>query len=803
MIKQTEIENPTSDTDLSEVDKIVTEIGTSARDVIPILTALQNHYNYLPEDALRRVCEISEVTPAVITGVSSFYSAFRHSPAGKHFIKVCVGTACHVKGANRIKDAILRFLKIEDGGDSDSEGLFTVTEVACLGCCTLAPAVQIDNVTYGHLTPNNVGEMIEDFIDLQKRRGEEKRIGEGERRGTGEEEGEIRIGLGSCCIAGGSSDVMESLEREISHSQVSVRLKKVGCVGMCHQTPLVEVIDREGKSTLYPKVNSDQAPEIVREHFKSSTFSRRMGVEINSMLDQLLSAGKRAPITSYSIDVRDKPVEAFLGKQKHIASANCGNIDPLDIDEYLRYDGFKALDKVLKEKQPEKIIDLIKKSGLRGRGGAGFLTGMKWELVRKAKGNEKFIVMNGDEGDPGAFMDRMLLESFPYRVIEGIVIAAYSVDASKGELYIRHEYPLALMRIREALKKIRETGYLGQNILNSGFDFDIHIMEGAGAFVCGEETALLESIEGKRGMPRTRPPFPASKGLWGKPTLVNNVETYACVPWIVRNGAKEFSNIGTKKSKGTKVFSLTGKVMRGGLIEVPMGITINEIVNEIGGGIQNDKKFKAVQIGGPSGGCIPASHGDIPVDFEKLTEAGAIMGSGGLVVLDDSDCMVDVAKYFLEFTQEQSCGKCTFCRIGTKRMLEILTRLCEGNGQKGDIEALEHLAKITKQGSLCGLGQTAPNPVLSTLKYFRDEYEAHINGTCPAMKCTKLIRYFITTDCIGCTKCAQICPVDAISINPHQRHEIDDEKCIRCDMCRGVCSVEAVKVRSANSEGNQ
>lgn len=794
MITNAKITVNSCEVELSEVDRIIAETGSKAKDVIPILTALQRHYNYLPEDALRRVCEITDITPAAIAGVASFYSAFRLTPAGKHLIKVCTGTACHVKGASRIKDAILRFLKIEEGVDSDSDGMFTVTEVACLGCCTLAPAVQIDDVTYGHLTPNNVGDMIDDFIELQKRK---KAKGANlQEISPSEAAGEIRIGLGSCCIAGGSSDVLESLEKEIADSMVPVRLKKVGCVGMCHQTPLVEVIDREGKSTLYPKVDADRAQGIVREHFKPPTLAKRLQIELNSALDNLLSAGKNPKVESYAIDVRDQPVAAFLGKQKHIATANCGNIDPLDMDEYIRHDGFKALSKVLQEKEPGKVIELIKKSGLRGRGGAGFPTGIKWELVAENQAEEKFVVMNGDEGDPGAFMDRMLLESFPYRIIEGFIIAAYTVGAKKGEMYIREEYPLALMRIREALTKTREAGYLGDDICGSGFDFDIHIMEGAGAFVCGEETALLESIEGKRGFPRTRPPFPAAKGLWQKPTLVNNVETYACVPWIIHKGAEAFAGVGTKKSKGTKVFSLTGKVARGGLIEVPMGITINEVVNDIGGGVQDGRKFKAVQIGGPSGGCIPAELGNITVDFEKLTEAGAIMGSGGLVVLDDSDCMVDVAKYFLEFTQEQSCGKCTFCCIGTKRMLEILSRLCEGKGKEGDIKELEHLAEITKQGSLCGLGQTAPNPVLSTIKYFRDEYEAHINGTCPALKCAQLIRYFISTDCIGCTKCAQVCPVDAIQMTPHQRHEIDDEKCTRCDMCRNGCPVEAIKIRS-------
>ena len=438
-------------TDLTEIDKIIESAGSSRRHLIPILQKIQGKYNYLPEYSLRRISEITDITPADVVSVVTFYSQFRCQPVGKHLIKVCTGTACHVKGATRIKDAILRFLNVGDGDDSDSEGLFTVTEVACLGCCTLAPAVQIDDVTYGHLTPNNIGDMIGDFIELQKKKKEEGESGD--EIPDLETEGEIRIGLGSCCIAGGSSNVMESLEKEIASSQVPVRLKKVGCVGMCHQTPLVEVIDRHGKSVLYPKVNPDQAQKIVREHFKANSVTKRIGIQLDSMLDQLLSSGSNPQISSYSIDVRDKPVKAFLSKQKHIATANCGNIDPLDMDEYLKNNGFKALEKVLKDKKPEEVIEEIHKSGLRGRGGAGFPTFKKWELVAQSREKEKYVVMNGDEGDPGAFMDRMLLESFPFRVIEGIIIAAYTVGANKGEMYIREEYPLALMRIRDALEK--------------------------------------------------------------------------------------------------------------------------------------------------------------------------------------------------------------------------------------------------------------------------------------------------------------------------------------------------------------
>jgi NADH-quinone oxidoreductase subunit F len=440
------------------------------------------------------------------------------------------------------------------------------------------------------------------------------------------------------------------------------------------------------------------------------------------------------------------------------------------------------------------MIETIERSGLRGRGGAGFPTGAKWRLARKQPGDTKYVICNGDEGDPGAFMDRMLLESFPFRIIEGLAIAAIACGAHEGIFYIRHEYPLAVQRVRAALKLCAKRGWLGEKLLGYDFPLRLSIKEGAGAFVCGEETALIASIEGKRGMPRLRPPFPVEAGLWEKPTIINNVETLALVPWIIRNGAEAFAKFGTAASKGTKVFALAGNVQRGGLIEVPMGTTIRQIVEEIGGGVAPGRRFKAVQIGGPSGGCVPASLADTPVDYESLRDVGAIMGSGGLVVLDDSACMVDIARYFLQFTQNQSCGKCTFCRIGTRRMLDILERLCAGKGQKTDLAELERLGRQVGAGSLCGLGKTAPNPVLTTLKYFRDEYEAHIQGRCPAGKCSALIKYRVRDDCIGCTICAQRCPVDAIPMTPYQQHEINMDLCIRCDTCRQVCPHDAVEV---------
>jgi NADH:ubiquinone oxidoreductase subunit F (NADH-binding) len=529
-------------------------------------------------------------------------------------------------------------------------------------------------------------------------------------------------------------------------------------------------------------------------HFRVRGIKRKISNVVSQALDNILTEEKSESVIRYSIDVRDQPVADFLNKQKHIATEHCGHIDPVDVDEYVRNDGFKALQKCIKQLSPEEVIAQIERSGLRGRGGAGFLTHLKWSAVRDRKSEKKYVICNGDEGDPGAFMDRMLMESYPYRIVEGMTIAAYVVGAEEGYLYIRAEYPLAVSRMTEAIEMCRKRGFLGDNIFGSDFSLSLKIVPGAGAFVCGEETALIASIEGRRGMPRMRPPYPAQAGLWGAPTLVNNVETYAAVPWIVRNRAEEFAKLGTASSKGTKVFALAGKIARGGLIEVPMGISIREVIEDIGGGIAGGKQLKAVQIGGPSGGCVPERRTDVSVDYEKLSDVGAIMGSGGLVVLDESDCMVDIARYFLEFTQNQSCGKCTFCRIGTRRMLDILERLCGGQGRKGDIEELEDLAEMVKKASLCGLGRTAPNPVLSTIKYFRDEYEAHIEKRCPVGKCKALITYSVTDDCIGCTLCAQHCPADAIEMRPYEQHEIDPDKCIRCGTCKNVCPSDAIKV---------
>ena len=774
------------------VDQIIDERGTAAHSVIPILQAIQNTYNYLPEEALKYVCRKTEITPEQIVGVASFYSQFRMHPVGKHIVKVCVGTACHVKGAGQVYDALRRHFNLTGNQETDASMTYTIEKVSCLGCCTLAPVVQIDEITYGHVASDKVGSIIADFEVHEGA----ATSGKGKFRHTdgSEIQGEIRIGLGSCCVASGSEEVKKAVEESVANTGIKISLKNVGCVGMCHQVPLVEVIPQHGKRTLYAKVRPEEIKGIITSHFKPAGLTGKLKNSIYNFFEKVQTDTVWDGVKQYSIDAREKQVSDFLDRQIPIATQYRGIINPLDIEEYKAHEGFAAMKTCLSELTSEEIIQIINDSGLRGRGGAGFPTGLKWSLVAENKSDTKYLIVNGDEGDPGAFMDRMLLESYPYRVIEGAVIAAKAVGATHGFFYIRAEYPLAVKRIRQALVNCRANNYLGDNILGSTFSFDMNIYEGAGAFVCGEESAMMASIEGERGFPRIRPPFPAVSGLWKQPTLINNTETFAQVSYIIREGSEKFAAIGHGTSRGTKVFALAGKVNRGGLIEVPMGVTVRQIVEEIGGGVQNGKKFKAVQIGGPSGGCVPAELYDTPIDYESLLKVGAMMGSGGLVVLDESDCMVDIARYFLSFTQNESCGKCTFCRVGTKRMLEIMTRITTGKGTLKDLDELEYLAKWTQKGSLCGLGRSAPNPVLSTLKYFRDEYMAHLEGHCPSGKCQSMIKYQINDSCIGCTKCAQKCPTEAILFKPHEKHEVITNLCIKCDACRQVCPVDAVIV---------
>ncbi len=786
------LQPPAAAVDLAFVDLTVADCGRGPEAVIPILQALQEHYRYLPPEALRRVCELTAIEPAGIIGVATFYPRFRHHPVGKHVISVCHGTACHVKGARLVTEALQRHLQLTEEQDTTADGLFTLQRVDCLGCCTLAPVLQIDGVTYGHLTPDSAPEALDNFLELQRTGTAGDHAPDADASGT--VGAQVRIGVGSCCVAAGSMDVRRALEQAIRGTDIPVAVKPVGCVGMCHQTPLVEVRAPGQAPAVYAGVRPEDAADLVRRHFRPKSLLRRLRLAVDRSLDRLLTDESWEPVTRCALDVRDGQVCAFLGPQQHLATELCGALGPLDLGDYVAHDGFAALRTCLTEQTPEQVIAAVSDSGLRGRGGAGFPTGRKWDLVRAAPADRRYVVCNGDEGDPGAFMDRMLLESYPLRVLEGLAIAAYAVGATEGILYIRAEYPLAVRRVREAIARATQSGFLGERILGTDFSLHLRVMQGAGAFVCGEETGLLASLEGRRGTPRLRPPYPAQEGLWGKPTCVNNVETLALVPWIIRHGPADFAALGTAHSKGTKVFSLTGKVQRGGLIEVPMGVTIREIVEDIGGGVAEGRTFKSVQIGGPSGGCIPAQLADIPVDYEALTAAGAIMGSGGLVVMDDRDCMVDVARYFLEFTQRESCGKCTPCRIGTRKLLDILERICAGHGRHADLDKLEELAHMVRTTSLCALGQTAPNPVLSTLRYFREEYEAHLAGHCPAGKCRALITYEITRECIGCTRCARQCPADAIAATPYQQHRIDTDKCIRCDTCRQTCPVDAVRV---------
>jgi NADH-quinone oxidoreductase subunit F len=582
----------------------------------------------------------------------------------------------------------------------------------------------------------------------------------------------VTVGLSTCGIAAGAEDTYKALETTLAGLADAPELLRTGCVGMCYQEPLVEISNGDGERYLYGHISPDKVGRLIEEHLGQGT----------PVADWLVwtSGGKGTD-------------HAYLARQRRIVLRNCGNIDPESIDEYIRAGGYLALQQVLEAKDPEAIVNAMIESGLRGRGGAGFLTGMKWRFTRLAPGAHKYIICNADEGDPGAFMDRSVLESDPHSVLEGMIIAGYAIGADHGYIYVRAEYPKAIDRLNIAIAQAQERGFLGDGILGSTHAFHIKLKEGAGAFVCGEETALMMSIEGKRGMPRVRPPFPATKGLWGNPTSINNVETFANVPWIIVNGPKAFNTLGTENSKGTKVFAMAGKIRHGGLVEVPMGISIREIVYDICGGIRDDRKFKAVQMGGPSGGCIPAELQETVIDYESINKTGAIMGSGGLVVMDETTCMVDVARFFLEFTQRESCGKCTFCRVGTKRMLEVLTRITEGQGRDGDIELLEDLAARVKNSSLCGLGQTAPNPVLTTLKYFRSEYEAHItNKKCPAHHCQKLLTYTITDDCSGCMLCLKACAVGAITGERKKVHVIDQSKCTVCGECYKVCNLGAI-----------
>ncbi|MFH1874127.1 MAG: NAD(P)H-dependent oxidoreductase subunit E [Pseudomonadota bacterium] len=751
------------------VEQVIKEKGFNYSATIPILQGVQKELRYLPLEALEQIAKKCEIPAAQLYGVATFYTQFRLSPIGRHLIKVCHGTACHVAGALGVSESLGDRLKTDYDGGTTNDNEFTIESVACLGCCSLAPVIMIDETVYGNLDRTKASKTVDDFTASQ---GQQQDLLEGitidKKDLAGQEIAQVIIGLGSCGIASGGKVVFDFFSAAKKKFDLPYQLMETGCIGMCHCEPLVEFIDRSGKKTIYRNIQLKDAKKLLQDH---------------------LAQGK--PFEKRIVDLKTEGSEeyAFYAKQVRIVLENCGQLDPESIDEYIAKGGYAAIKKVREQMKPEQVIAEVKTSGLRGRGGAGFSTGLKWEFCHKAQGTEKYIVCNADEGDPGAFMDRSVLESDPHRVLEGMMIGAYAIGAKKGYIYCRAEYPLAVKRLEIAIAQAKAKCFLGK-------DLDIIIKEGAGAFVCGEETALIASIEGKRGMPKLRPPFPAQSGLWGKPTNINNVETFANIAWIINHGAQEYAKLGTEKSKGTKVFALAGDIKRGGLVEVPMGITLMEVIRDIGGGTSSGLPVKAVQLGGPSGGCIPASLMGTIVDYDAVNATGAIMGSGGMVVMDTSACMVDIAKFFLNFTQNESCGKCTFCRIGTRRMLEILTRITEGEGRNGDIELLEELAQQIKISSLCGLGQTAPNPVLTTIRYFRDEYEAHIKeGKCPAGKCRALISFDISKKCIGCGVCIKACPVDAITGEKKKLHVISQEKCTRCGACKQVCPVDAVEIK--------
>lgn len=740
-----------SGVDLSLMEGVLRQYQDDSTSLIMILQQAQAIYGYLPQEVIYHVAERTGNSPAKVMGVATFYSYFRLKPMGIYQIMLCDGTACHVNGSDRIRAAITQELGIHNG-ETTEDGMFTLNEVACLGCCSLAPVMMINGDTYGNLTPEKTINILRQL--------RQRESGEGIR---------ILVGQGSCGVSAGAGRVAKVLAGHMTATD-SFTVETTGCIGMCYLEPIVDIYEGEKLLHRLVKVTETDALGIV-EAVRKKDFSK---LEAMFISDE---------------DAR------FLKKQKRVALRHCGVVDPTSIDDYIKKDGYKAIDKAL-HMTPEEVIEEVKVSGLAGRGGAGFPTWFKWNAARNAEGEHKHLICNADEGDPGAFMDRAVIESDPHSLIEGMLIGAYAIGASDMYVYIRAEYPLAVERLGNAIEQARSRGLLGENILGSGFSCDLHIKIGAGAFVCGEETALIESMEGKRGMPRLKPPFPAQSGYLDEPSNINNVETFANVAWIINNGGAAFAAMGAENSKGTKVFALTGKVKRGGLVEVPMGNSLRDVIFDIAGGIKDGRSYKAVQMGGPSGGCIPADLVDTPIDYKALSATGAIMGSGGMVVMDDSTCMVNIARFFLDFTARESCGKCVPCRIGTTRMMEILNRICDGQGQEGDIEMLEQLCMSIKDGSLCGLGQTAPNPVLTTIRYFRDEYEAHIRDKkCPAHECSALLKISIDpTKCKGCTICARKCPVECISGERKTPHVIDQSSCIKCKQCVSSCKFDAIVV---------
>ncbi len=743
--------------------------------LLPKLIELQQKDRYLRPEAVLELSRKLQIPVNRIYSVASFYQAFRFKPCGKHNIKVCVGAACYVKGAETLFDAFTKHLQIPEGEDTSPDRLFTLSKVSCLGCCMLAVAVQIDRHIFGHVTPETIPLVIKDFLRLAE--DDDKESSDLE---DGEHPEEVRICRCSSCRAAGSGDVYQAFKTEKSGHGFDFTVKEVSCHGMSYRAPMVTVVC-DGNNYHYDQVKPHDAKAIIAEHFRPRSRMHQATWKGKLFFDSLY---RRKNCCSSEITDLDKTID-----DARLITRNSDITHPESLGDYRDHGGFTALNRAL-EMTPQAIINLLEESKLRGRGGGGFYVGHKWQLAYNASGDSKVVICNADEGDPGAFMDRMLLESYPYRVLEGIMIASYVLGAKYAIIYIREEYTQAITVLEKVIQSLRNNGFLEK--LNE--NFNLILFKGAGAFVCGEETALLESIEGKRGIPRKRPPFPVTSGLGGIPTLINNVETYACIPMILQDGGATFNRIGTEQSHGTKAFALAGKVKKGGLIEVPIGISIADIVEKFGGGAEDGHTIKAVMIGGPSGGCIPRENFDLPVDYETLQKNGAMMGSGGLIVLDERDCMVDLSLYFLRFLRDESCGKCVMCREGIIRLCDMVESLTLSGPKDADIlDKIESLAKHIQQGSLCALGRTAPNMVLSTLHEFRSEFEAHIQGYCPSGKCVELTEFQVSDDCIGCTKCAQACAANAIKCVPLERAWIDQEKCVRCGICRTVCPQHAIE----------
>ena len=745
--------------------------------LLPELIRLQRRDRYLAPDALSALSRQLAIPVNRIISVASFYQAFRFKPCGKHQIKVCVGAACYVKGAEKLYEAFADYLELAPGEDTSEDGLFTLSKVACLGCCMLAVAVQIDRHIFGHVTPDDIPRILEEFLRMS--RDEETSTAHA---GAGGGEAEIRVCRCSSCRAAGSDRIFETLTRACRDERLPITVKEVGCHGMSYRAPIVSVVCADAVYH-YDRVVETDVHALLDNHFKPVGGIRRISWESKRFLDRFYSRHSCSCSAA-------TPMDALVNATR-LVTCNSGVASPESIDDYRKGGGLLAFEKA-RNLAPEAIIALLRQAKLRGRGGGGFPTAEKWRLAYEAPGDRKVVICNADEGDPGAFMDRMLLESYPYRVLEGMLIAARVIQAECAIIYIREEYAQAIAVLERVIGQLRERGLF--NAISP--TFEIHLFRGAGAFVCGEETALLESIEGRRGIPRQRPPFPVEHGLNGLPTLMNNVETFACVPMILADDGAAFTAIGTEQSHGTKAFALAGKVKQGGLIEVPIGITVGEIVETFGGGAEEGHAIKAVMIGGPSGGCIAKRNFDLPVDYESLRQSGAMMGSGGLIVIDERDCLVDLSLYFLQFLRDESCGKCVLCREGVLQLCEWVESLTKSGPKPPDIlDRIETLARQIQQGSLCALGRTAPNMVLSALHEFRQEFEAHLQGYCPAGKCSELTEFEITDDCIGCTKCAQVCAADAISCEILEQARIDPSKCVKCGVCRSVCPERAIRNR--------